>query len=157
MEQVEIVELLQPKLEPDSDDCTTSTSYENAPKKKPLKRLAKGEAKKTSRIAIGEQVKKTSTEKQNLILQKKNIVFNVYTFFKSLSGKPGKVRSLNFNQAQRLTANACGISLATVKRVTRMYCASERIDDDIEDDENITVLTDGEAIENVKCDSSDDD
>lgn len=95
-------------------------------KKKPPKRLIT-DGKKPAKVVLNECIKKTSTDKQNLILQKKSIVFNVYSFFKKLAANP---RKLNFNQAQLLTAEACGISLASVKRVTRSYCIVERLEDD---------------------------
>lgn len=120
------------------------------PKERKIKNIEPKDKKPSSKVPINDYIKKTSTGKQNLILQKKNIVFNVYTFFKTLSAKPEKIRKLNFNQAQRLTAEACGMSLASVKRITRMYCTSEKPDSF--EDENILVLEDNDGIENIECD-----
>ena len=168
---------------PDFVASTNVNEVKSSTTKKPKKSLSnvkKMKQKKSSKVVLNHCIKKTSTDKQNLILQKKSIVFNVYSFFKKLAVNP---RRLNFNQAQLLTAEACGISLATVKRVTRSYCVVDKLEDsgseqnafdnaaledvaqmleveiddnDLQDDdnidgENIIVIENNDSIEDIPC------
>jgi hypothetical protein len=51
--------------------------------------------------------------------QTKNTIFNVYNYFKKLSNNKVNVEVAKyFCQTQQITADACGVSLSTVKRIT---------------------------------------
>jgi transposase len=55
----------------------------------------------------------------NIYSQKKNTIFNVYNYFKKLSNDKVNVEVTKyFCQTQQITADACGVSLSTVKRIT---------------------------------------
>ena len=50
--------------------------------------------------------------------QTKKVIFHVYNYFKTLAGDKGKPEISNFfRQTREMTAEACGVSLACVKRV----------------------------------------
>ncbi|VVC30439.1 Hypothetical protein CINCED_3A016052 [Cinara cedri] len=51
--------------------------------------------------------------------QTKNTIFNVYNFFKKLANdKNNPVVATFFRKSQEMTAEACGVSVGTVKRIT---------------------------------------
>jgi len=51
--------------------------------------------------------------------QTKNTIFNVYNFFKKLTNdKNNPVVATFFRKSQEMTAEACGVSVGTVKRIT---------------------------------------
>ncbi|KAF0758906.1 general vesicular transport factor p115 [Aphis craccivora] len=55
---------------------------------------------------------------QNTQSQMKKVIFHVYNYFKTLAGDKGKPGISNFFlKTREMTAEACGVSLAHVKRV----------------------------------------
>jgi len=51
--------------------------------------------------------------------QTKSTIFNVYNFFKKLANdKNNPVVATFFRKSQEMTAEACGVSVGTVKRIT---------------------------------------
>lgn len=52
--------------------------------------------------------------------QTKQTIFSVYNYLKKLSNnKPNPEVANYFRQTQKITAEACGVSLSTVKRITK--------------------------------------
>jgi hypothetical protein len=51
--------------------------------------------------------------------QTKNTIFNVYNYFKKLTNNHVNIKVVKyFRQAQHITADACGVSFSTVKKIT---------------------------------------
>ena len=59
--------------------------------------------------------------KKDLGKQGKHIIANVYNFLQSLADDPKKVEMLNFKRVQELTAEACGVSRATVQGLSLIH------------------------------------
>jgi len=68
--------------------------------------------------------------------QSKKIVYNVYAFLKQLSSKPYLSADF-FKQAQKRTAEACGLSERTVRRI----CCEAKNSKDKADDESKSVVS----------------
>jgi len=49
--------------------------------------------------------------------QTKKVIFHVYNYFKDLANSNDEVLKKHFKQTQKITADACGVSLMTVRRV----------------------------------------
>lgn len=61
----------------------------------------------------------SSRQHPDIQAQTKNVIFNVYTYFKNLSKDSSHPEVANFFiQAQQKTSEACGISLSTIRRIT---------------------------------------
>jgi hypothetical protein len=61
--------------------------------------------------------------------QTKKVIFNVYNYLKKLATSDDVALNKHFKQTQKITADACGVSLMTVRRV----CAEGSTTDDISD------------------------
>lgn len=61
--------------------------------------------------------------------QTKKVIFNVYNYFKSLASSDDMALQEYFKQTQKITADACGVSNTTVRRV----CAEGYSTDDVSD------------------------
>jgi len=61
----------------------------------------------------------SSRQHHDIQAQTKNIIFNVYSYFKKLSKDTSQPEVAKFFiQAQKKTSEACGISLSTIRRIT---------------------------------------
>lgn len=61
--------------------------------------------------------------------QNNKVIFNVYNYLKNLATSDDEVLKQHFKQTQKITADACGASLMTVRRV----CAEGFANDDVSD------------------------
>jgi len=64
-----------------------------------------------------------------LFSQTKKVIFNVYNYLKSLASSDDMALQEYFKQTQKITADACGVSYTTVRRV----CAEGYSTDDVSD------------------------
>jgi len=51
------------------------------------------------------------------VVKPKKVIFHVYNYFKDMANSNDEVLKEHFKQIQKITADACGMSLMTVRRV----------------------------------------